>query len=251
MFQGFYHITSGVLSQQRKLEVVSNNMANISTPGYKSDEMTIRSFGEEMTYRMENYDKSDPVAIGAAGKMVVADRLYTDHTIGFIKSSANPLDFALLDPGFFVINGTDGPVYTRDGSFSLDEQGFLVLQGFGRVQGVGGDIFLGTDKISVDPLGNIYDETGANILGTLRVVDFADYDADLVKDQGTVFTAIGEPVEVTEFTIRQNAVEVSNVEPIDQMTAMLAAQRALQSNSQILRMYDELSAKVVSRLGVM
>ncbi len=249
MFQGFYQITSGVLSQQRKLEVVSNNMSNVSTPGYKSDEMTIRSFGEEMTYRMGRYDKEDPVAIGNSGKMVVADRLYTDYTIGFMKSTTNPLDFALLDPGFFVVEGADGVGYTRDGSFSLDEQGFLVLQGFGRVQGTNGDIFLGTDKINVDPLGNIFDESGNTLLGTLRIVDFANYDTDLVKDRGTVFTAVGQPIEITDFNIRQKALEISNVEPIEQMTSMIAAQRALQSNSQILRMYDELNGKIVSRLG--
>ena len=248
MFQGFYNLASSVLTQTRNLNVISNNMANVATPGYKSDEAIIKTFHEEMVYRNGNTNKSNPVQIGERALMVGVDRNYTDYTQGTIQPTTSPLDMALMEAGFFVINTDDGTGYTRNGSFSLDEEGYLSLQGMGRVQGTNGDIFLGTDQINVSSNGTIFHaETGA-VMGQISVVDFNDYDEDLVKSNGDVYIATGEP-EVVERTMMQKALEGSNANPIKEMTAMMASQRTMQSSAQLLSMYDQLTAKIVSQLG--
>ncbi|BDF35675.1 flagellar basal body rod protein FlgG [Lachnospiraceae bacterium] len=248
MFQGFYNLTSSVLTQTRRLNVISNNMSNVSTPGFKSDQFIAKTFKEEMIYRSGNKDKSNPTQLGTMNRIVTADRNYTDFASGGYASTDSPLDFALNSSGFFCIQSGNGTVYTRNGSFSLDDGGYLCLQGVGRVLGQNGPIYLGTDKIVSDSLGNLYTENGNTFLGRLSIVDFQNYDANLTKGTGDVFTANGQGTAVNGSVV-QKALESSNVEPVDEMARMMASERSLQSSAQVLKMYDQLIGKAVTQLG--
>ena len=135
-------------------------------------------------------------------------------------------------------------VYTRDGSFSLDDEGYLYLAGLGRVQGESGDIKLSSDSVSIDPDGSIVDTDQGTIVGKLKLVDFADYATQLTKAPGNAFMATGQTRQA-QATVRQSSLEDSNVDAISEMTDMMSAQRALQSAAQVLSMYDKLSAKIV------
>lgn len=248
MFQGFYNLTSGVLTQTRNMNVISNNMSNVSTPGYKSDKFIARTFQEEMIYRSGNKDKSNAVQLGSMSRIVASDRNYTNFTAGGYAPTASPLDFALNSPGFFSIQTPNGTVYTRNGSFSLDGEGYLCQQGIGRVLGQNGPIYLGTDKITSDSLGNIYTQDGNRFLGRLSIVDFQNYEEQLTKTTGDVFTATVQPNAVNGNVVHK-ALESSNVEPVGEMTQMMASGRALQSSTQVLKMYDQLIGKIVNQLG--
>lgn len=248
MFQGFYNLTSGVLTQTRNLNVISNNMSNVSTPGYKSDKFIARTFREEMIYRSGNKDKSGAVALGSMNRIVTADRNYTDFSLGGYAATTSALDFALNSTGFFCIQSGNDTVYTRNGSFSLDGEGYLCLQGVGRVLGQNGAIYLGTDKIVTDSIGNIYSEDGNAFLGRLSIVDFQNYDEQLTKTTGDVFVANAQPAAVNGNVV-QKALESSNVAAVEEMTEMMASQRALQSSAQVLKMYDQLVGKIVNQLG--
>lgn len=248
MFQGFYNLTSGVLTQTRNLNVISNNMSNVSTPGYKTEQFVSRTFQEELIYRSGNKDKSGSAAIGSMNRIVGADRNYTDFTQGVVTQTANPLDFALGASGFFSIQGENGTVYTRNGSFALDDQGYLVLQGIGRVLGADGPIQLGTDNVTVDPLGNLRTKEEGRYLGRIQVVDFENYDDTMTKITGDVYIAEGQGQAVNG-NVSQNTLEGSNVDPVKEMTEMMSSQRSLQSSAQILKLYDQLIGKVVTQLG--
>lgn len=244
MFQGFYNLASGVLTQTRKMNVISNNMANVSTPGFRSDTYTETTFQDEMIYRTGNMNKSNPTLIGSMNRMVTGGGNYTNYSHGGVTATESTLDFALGDKGFFAIQSTNGTVYTRNGSFILDDQGYLYLNGVGRVLGNNGPIYLGTDKISADSAGNLYSEATGQQLGRIRVVDFANYDTDLQKTTGDVFTATGNAQD-SDAELLWKTIESSNVDPIQQMTDMMGTQRALQSAAQVLKMYDQLAAKIV------
>lgn len=248
MFQGFYNLTSGVLTQTRKLNVISNNMVNVSTPGFRSDTFTSTTFREEMIYRSGNKNKSNPTAIGAMNRIVTADNNVTSYKNSGYTSTESSLDFALGTNGFFSVQSGNGTVYTRNGSFTLDNDGYLFLPGVGRVLGQNGPLRLGTDKIVVDGAGNIYGEENGQLLGRLAVVDFQDYGTQLTKTTGDVFVAQGAATPVNAQVISK-ALENSNVDPIDEMTQMMGSQRALQSSAQVLKMYDQLTGKIVSQLG--
>ena len=183
MFQGNYDLTSNMITQNRNLNVISNNMTNVSTPGYRMDRIMQSTFREEMIYR---YDRQGKTPVGVVSWVNTADERVTDYTEGGIRETGDALDVGLIGNGFFVVDTGQGPVYTRNGSFNLDNEGYLRLQGVGRVQGTNGPIRLTTDKVIIDKQGNITSEDGNQFFGTLQIVDFADY-GQLTKTTGSVF----------------------------------------------------------------
>ncbi len=249
MFQGFYNATSGMLTQNRNLNVISNNMANVSTPGFKSDKFIATTFREELISRIGNKDKSTASPLGTMAMIRASDETVTDFTNTAYAPTRNSLDFALSGSGFFSVQTANGVVYTRNGSFTLDDQGYLYLPTIGRVLGENGPIRLGTDKIKVDSSGTIYSEDGNTRYGTLRIVDFQNYDTQLVKTTGNVFIAPNGGATPANAKVVGSALESSNVDAVDQMVQMMSSQRALQSSAQVMKMYDQLIGKIVSQLG--
>ena len=135
MTKGFYQLTSGMLSQGRRLDVVSNNMTNLSTAGYKAETYTDRTFEEVLISRVGNKDKSGSTVIGSESYILAPDQLYVNYEQGSMKETGLSLDFAILGDGFFAIQTDNGVEYTRSGSFSLDNAGRLCLPGHGLVLG--------------------------------------------------------------------------------------------------------------------
>ena len=246
MLQGFYNLTSSMLTQGRNLDVVSNNISNVSTPGYKKDTMTATTFREEMLSRTGNTDRSSVTNLNATSRIVTAQETITDYSQGSFEETGEPLNLALSSSGFFEIQTQTGTTYTRNGAFITDEEGYLSLPGVGRVMGLGGQIQLETDDVRIDSAGGIYDSQG-NFIDTVRVVDFADY-AQLVKNPDGHIAGGGQPV-VKDGGIIQNTLERSNVSMMKEMTAMMTSQRAIQSASQILKMYDQMMAKSTTEIG--
>ncbi len=243
MFQGYYDLTSNMITQNRNLNVISNNMTNVSTPGYKMDRIMQSTFRDEMIYR---YDRDGKTAVGTVSRMNIADERVTDYTEGGIRETGDALDVGLTGNGFFVIDTGEGPVYTRDGSFNLDNEGYLTMPGIGRVQGTNGAIRLTTDNIIIDKQGNIISEDGNQFFGTLQIVDFADY-GQLTKISGSVFRANAQPQAADRgTTVTQRYLEDSNVSMAEEMTRMISSQRILQSSAQLLKIYDQLEAKMVT-----
>lgn len=191
MFQGYYDLASNMITQNRNMNVISNNMANVSTPGYKSDKLIESTFREEMIYR---YDQQGKTAVGTVSRMNIADERVTNYAEGGLRETGMALDVGLTGNGFFAIQtNNNGTVYTRNGSFNLDDELYLVLPGVGRVLGEdGAPIQLTTDKVGIDTQGNITTEDGYQTFGRIRVVDFENYD-QLTKITSGVFVAAGEP----------------------------------------------------------
>ncbi len=244
MFQGYYDLTSNMITQNRNMNIISNNMTNVSTPGYKEDRLMQSTFRDEMIYRYEREDSAARTPVGTVSRMNIADERVTDYTEGGIRETGAPMDVGLTGRGFFEIQTDNGNVYTRNGSFNLDDNGYLVLPGFGRVLGTNGPIQLTTDNIVIDKQGNITNEGGTQVFGTLRVVDFADY-GQLTKVTGGVFRANAQPQAAQGVTVTQRYLEDSNVNMAEEMTRMMSGQRVLQSSAQLLKMYDQLMAKMV------
>ncbi len=246
MFQGFYDLASNLITQNRNLNVISNNMANVSTPGFKMDRMMETTFRDEMLYR---YDQDGKTAVGTVSRMNVADERITDYTEGGIRETGYPLDVGLTGEGFFVIQTDNGQVYTRNGSFNLNNDGYLILQGMGRVLGTDGQpIQMDTDDITIDKQGRITSSEDGRYFGTINVVDFADY-AQLTKVTGGVFQTAAQPTPAADAVVTQKYLEDSNVALAEQMTTMMSSQRVLQGSAQILRMYDQLISRATTLGG--
>ena len=174
MFKGFYNLTSSMVTHQRNLNVVGNNMVNISTAGFKESRYIASTFDDVMYTRVGNKEK-EYTDIGRQSYIRANSEIHVTFDQGIPEPTNIPLDFAIIGDGFFAIQQEGGDtVYTRSGSFSLDEEGYLCFPGVGRVLDSEGEtILLSTDKLDVDDRGNIYAENGG-LLGRLGVYGFED-----------------------------------------------------------------------------
>ena len=247
MFQGFYNLTSGILTQTRNQNVISNNMTNVSTPGYKSDKYMATTFREELMYRSGNIDKSNKTEIGTMAMVRASDETVTDFEPGAVEETNEIFDVALQDNGFFMVQTENGIGYTRDGSFILDDQGYLALPSVGRDVGRNGQIRNGTDKNAIDSSVRIFSEDGRTQYGQIAVVDFNNYD-NLEKGGNGVFYTNQQAV-AADGKMLWKYLERSNVDSVQEMVNMMSSQRALDSASQVLKMYDQIMGKVVTEIG--
>lgn len=260
MYQGFYNLASGMLTQSRNLNVISNNMVNVQTAGYKRDKMVTSTFEEEMLYRTGTQKKGNPTPLAVTSKIKTASETIVNYEQGSYEQTEGLFDFAIGGNGFFCIETGAGERYTRNGSFSVDEEGYLMADGIGRVLSTeGGPIRIPDENFTVDSQGRIMvdmgdaegtEASGATLLGTLRVVDFADY-GQLHKEDNGMFSTTQAPAAVDPegTAILWKSVEKSNVDMVEEMTAMMASQRALQSAAQMLKMYDQIMSKSVADIG--
>ena len=250
MIKGFYNLTSGMLSQGRRLDVVANNMTNISTAGYKAEHYTDRTFDEVMAVRIGNKDKSVYQELPTYQAHILApDHLYTDFSQSSFEETRLPLDFAIQGEGFFAIQTADGVAYTRAGSFTLDNEGYLCLSELGRVlDRESNPIQLPTDKLQTDKQGNLSTENG-EYLATLGVFQFED-NGELERTPYGLFT--GDGAQVNEnVTILHKWVERSNVNMVKEMDKKISTHRALQRAAQMSKIYDQVITRAVNDIGRM
>jgi flagellar basal-body rod protein FlgG len=223
-------------------------MVNISTAGFKEQRYTATTFDDVLYSRVGNKEK-DYQSIGRQSYIRATSQIYTDYEQGTPEPTGLPLDFAIGGDGFFAIQRADGQTaYTRAGSFSLDEEGYLCLPGQGYVLDTQGQpIQLTTDKVKGDSQGNIYTEDGGNWLGQIGVYTFEDTSVLDRDDQG-MFTG-GEATLSESPSLYWGYLERSNVDMVQQMTEMITCQRAFQSAAQVAKLYDDLTTKATTELG--
>lgn len=247
MFKGFYNLTSGMITQGRHLDVISNNMSNVATVGFKTDRFTSSTFDEVM-WQLVGNKKKLYTELGEQSFISAPSELVTDFTQASFDETGLPLDFAIEGEGFFAIEGDEGRMYTRAGNFSLDDEGYLCLPGHGRVlDPEGQEIRLMTDKINSDEYGGIFTEDGG-FLGRIGVYQFADNAAQLEKNDEALFVSDAQP-QAAVTVIHHKMLERSNVDWAQQMAAMISTQRAYQSMAEATKIYDQVMSKINNDVG--
>lgn len=216
------------LSQQVALtsmmNVTANNIANMSTPGYKS----------QRTLFVDYLNKGKDAGPKDAIHQVQDYATYRDTAQGSLQMTSNPLDVALEGKGYFAVTTPNGTAYTRNGSFALNAQGQLITKQGYPVQGDGGgDLVIpeGSKHITITPDGQISTEQGE--VGVIKVADFADQQSMQELGDGLYSSAAPE-VAVENPRMVQSTVESSNVNPILEMNRMVEVLRAYQSTYRML-----------------
>lgn len=244
MLRGYYSAASGMLVQQRNLNVIGNNISNSQTVGYRAQRVIQSTFDQELVTRYEN---GEYIKIGDASQTNLIETIETDFNESSIYETENPFDMAIISDGYFNIAGNNGQTFlTRNGCFNIDAEGYLVLDGVGRVQGENGNIYVGGSDFTLDSLGNIYDING-NYAGKLRITVPAE-DAQILKRENGLFEADAvNDVEIP--TIINYGYERSNVDINDEYTRLIETQAAFKACSTALSTIDQLNAKSASSIA--
>ena len=186
MLSGFYTVASGMLSQQRDLDVIGNNLVNQQTPGYRADRTLISPFEMELATRRE---ASGDAALGRGAPAAVVSEVATLMQNGDLRETGRSFDLAINGDGFFNIRAENGQIMlTRGGNFDTDENGDLVLPGVGRVLGRNGDTLrVGGPGFRVDETGQVYNQDDRRV-GSLMLTAPEEGSA-LTKLDGGLFRA--------------------------------------------------------------
>lgn len=247
MSRGFYALTSGMLTQQRKIDISSNNISNMNTAGYKKEKVVTTNFGNLLINKYKqngNYQESIPLENVSIIRTIEDNNVI--HSQGSLEETGSPTDFAIMGAGFFSINNNENIEYTRNGNFNVDQEGYLSLENVGRVQGEYGDVYIGTDKFEFIEDGSIIVED--EVVDKIAVYDFIDYD-NLNKLGKGMYNSVEEPDLVEYASIVNNTIERSNVNVTEEITDIMSSQRALQTASQALKIYDMIQDKAVNEIA--
>jgi flagellar basal-body rod protein FlgF len=225
---------------QRRMDIAANNLANVNTTGFKADALVV----EEVT-PSETFAQEGPRSIRYARDIALA----RDLRQGPIAITGNPLDLAIEGDSYFSVQGPDGPLYTRDGAFTLDAAGQLVTRDGRPVLSQAGA------PIVIDPRGET-PSIGRD--GTIRIAgveaarigtaSFARPGA-LEKIGDNLWDAVGQPALEGEGQIIQGALEESNVIAIVELTNLIQISRAYESAARMVRSADDLRQRAIDRLG--
>lgn len=243
MLSGFYTAASGMLMNQRRLNTIANNMANMNTPGYQARKLVGTDFETELLRQQGN--RKTQIGTGAPIAVVAEEAI--DFTQGNYNPTNRPYDLAINGAGFFTVQGEDGERLTRNGNFDRDAEGYLVLNGVGRVLGTNGAIRVDSAFFSVGPAGGVYGADGA-LIDQLRIVEPDDY-GNLVPGENAAYTMNGGQTTRVFPEIQQGILEESNVSLNAETTAAMAAQRAFQTCGKALSIVDQMNQKTASEIG--
>lgn len=244
-------------NEQKRLDVISNNMANSATAGYKREGVTSQSFHDMMTLKIRDASADwRKEYIGDMSLGVKIGEVYTDYGQGSFRETDETFDIAIEGSGFFTVAVTDnaGNVhtrYTRDGNFHMRADGMITDEDGNRLQADNGDLIVdvNTQDIVITSDGGVYED--GVLTNTLQMVDFEDY--DYLKKFGDTYYEPVDGATQKNFTgfVRQGFIEQSNVNVVKEMVDMIAITRAYESNQKVIQTMDkvlDLSANSVGKV---
>ncbi|MBN2735528.1 MAG: flagellar hook-basal body protein [Spirochaetales bacterium] len=277
MIRGLYTGASGMMAQMNYMDALSNNLANADLVGYKRDTAVSKAFPQMLLRRMNDSGvhnfpmgsvDSAPI-VGRLGTGVEVNEVFTIFEQGAMKQTDNPFDLAMEGEGFLCVETEDGERYTRNGSFVLGKEGFLLTKSGDLVLGENGPIKLKKNNFIIDEDGVVYQNSSfsedenrlvsleenewENIerVDRLKVVDFKR--TRYLQKQGdsqwldTEFS--GEAEIVTDGKrpkIRQGFLESANVNPVTEMVKMIEVNRSYEANSKLIQTEDSLLGKLIN-----
>jgi flagellar basal-body rod protein FlgG len=247
--RGLYNVSRQMNVLQQKQENNAANTANVSTPGFKYQDL-IQSTMKE--YELCNYaggpDNNQKQELGSINFGTEVDEAYTDFSQGALKQTGMDTDLAISGRGFFAVQLGDGTMgFTRSGNFRVDENNQLVTQEGWRVLGIDpqgsiSGITVQNDSLSVDRKGYIN--------GTqqkLMTVDFQDYGA--LRHMGNAVYSTDQGYQLSDSSVNQGYLESSNVNMLDQMVKMMEVSREFESNQRALKVINGTLEKTVNDIG--
>lgn len=229
---------------RRELDVISNNVANMNTSGFKAEQM---AFGEYLMpkAREDTFERRSDRTLSFVEDVAT----WHDQSAGSIQTTGGETDVAIDGEGFFVVEGGGGTRYTRNGGFQINSQGMLVTSEGAKVLSTSGPIQFGPNEhgITISADGTI--ATNEGVRGKLRIARFSSLQ-DLQKDGSSSFRTEAAAQEAGPRTrLVQGAIEKSNVRPVLEMSRLVEVTRAYESVTSMLSKQDEMRRSAIEKLS--
>lgn len=249
MIKGLYSAVSAMVMNATRQQVISHNIANMQTPGFKQILTTVQGFMQNQSvYANGNLQASQVEYVGTLGLGTQIGPDLIDFGQGALQNTNNPLDFALQGNGFFTVKTPDGNRYTRDGRFLRDADNSLVtVDGFQVLDDAGQPIELPDGDIVVAPDGAI--SVNGTAVATLGIGVFADPLAELQHTEGNLFTGPAASTGEEAPQVIQGYLETSNANPSQLMTQLVEVGRSYEAAQKLVQNQDELLGKTIASLG--
>ncbi len=234
MYKGIYLALSGAILKQRQMDIVSQNLSNTNTIGYKKDRISFNDYV---------IPQSNGIREAFDGRiMSEVSAVLTDFSKGKHIRTGNPLDIALDGEGFISL---ENDRYTRRGDLKIDEKGYLATQNGLKVLGNDGPIQMPKGRIEIGPSGDI--RANGIPIDTLKIKDFSNLDS-IIKLGEEVFSTNQEGTE-SKAKVQQGYLEGSNVNVIREMVLMIKTLREFEAYQKMIQAFDEATTKVTNEMG--
>lgn len=250
MIKGLYSAASGMMLGLVRMDALSNNLANVNTCGFKKDIVVSTAFPDMLMSRLEKQENGASGSyqqIGKLGTGACAGLQTSDFSQGNMKRTDNPLDIALANSSYFVVETANGERFTRNGQFKLDGTGLLTDQSGNPVMDINNEQIIVEGDFQVDKQGNI--SVNGEELSTFKIVSFADQTNAMTKMGNSLWQSNTPYTEDANPQVLQNYVEDSNVNAISEMIEMIKVTRAYESLQKIVQAQDESLQTVIEKVG--
>ncbi|MCL5056908.1 MAG: flagellar hook-basal body protein [Actinobacteria bacterium] len=256
MIRGIYTAASGLGILQARMDATSNNLANVSTTGYKQERVQVAAFPdfllqEKVRVKLGGMSLGNWSPVGYTNQGAVVTGVVTDHTGGILKETGKETDLALSGEGFFSFEvrdkGGTKVLYSREGALSIDGEGYLVDTRGNRILGENGPVKVGGDSFTVDASGVV--TTSVNEQIKLTVVEFADK-SKLVKEGNNYYsTPAGNGTEAANPGVTQRYLETSNVDVSAESVNLIEIMRAYEAGQRLIQRQDDLTDLAINKVG--
>jgi len=254
MLRSMYASVSSMITLQARQGIITNNLANINTTGYKSQTLVAKSFDDMLLHNKDDYKNgvSNVNELGSLNFGVRIDETATSYKQGTLVSTENNTDFAIVGNGFFqVTDEQNNTYYTRDGSFKVNPQGYLVTNSGQYVMGINSQtgnserIYVGSDLISISPDNSVM-INGENRY-KFNIVDFENYD-NLTKYGNNLYKGEGG-FNSNNYSIKQKYLEGSNIDSINEMAMMMETVKEFEANQKVIQTIDSTLSQIANEIG--
>jgi len=281
MIRGIYTSAAGMNVMQARLDIIANNLANVDKTAFKKDITVMKAFPDIqvrrgyddglMVFPLGAYDKMP--FVGKLGTGVELNESYTVYTQGNLKETNNQFDFALDGKGFIAIETEKGERYTRNGSFTIDKEGYLVTKDGFKVLSETGYIQIKKNNFIIDKEGNVYvnneymgdperlvqleenEWRDTEFIGRLKIVRFPrerelrrEGNSFYYESEYTGKAYIAENEERPQ--ILQGFIESSNVNPVLEMVQMIEVQRSYEANQKAIQSHEQTLGRMINEAGI-
>lgn len=274
MIRGIYTGASGMIAQQARLDTVANNLANVDKTAYKKDMTIFKSFPDMIIRRINesglgitpagSYDTMPYV--GKLGTGVEVNEVFTEFKQGSLQRTENNFDLALEGKGFFTVMTEKGERYTRDGSFTINQEGILMTHNGNQVVGENGFIQVHKHDFIVNERGEVIINGDLDrdprsvvsmdsnqwenpiVLDKLKIVDF-EYIREIKKEGDSMYRETefsGPPLPPKKIKVVQGFLEKSNVNIVREMVDMIEVQRSYEANQKAVTSHDQTLGKLIN-----